>query len=221
MADVKGRHATGDPTGDRVDGRRERSRRTRRAIVRAATDLFVDRGYGATTIAQIADAAGVAAPTVYASYGTKVAILSAALDQAIAGDDEEVVVNARDWMAPVWTAPSAAERLAAYAAACRRMMLGAGDIFAVVTAAASTDAELADLAATTEQRRRLGATAVVDSVLEVGALRDGLDRDDAVDVLWLLNSPVVFTHLVRGAGWSPDRYERWLAGAFERELLGG
>ena len=57
MADVKGRHATGDPTGDptgdRVDGRRERSRRTRRAIVRAATDLFVDRGYGATTIAQI------------------------------------------------------------------------------------------------------------------------------------------------------------------------
>lgn len=216
MPDVKA-----EPELRRVDGRRERSRRTRRSIVLAATDLFVAQGYGATTITQIAAAAGVAVPTVYASYGTKVGILAAALDQAIAGDDEQVAVNARAWMSPVWTTPTAEERLAAYAAACRRMMASAGDVFAVVTAAASTDPDLADLAAATEQRRRRGATSVVDAVLEVGTLRVGLDRDAAIDVLWLLNSPAVYTHLVRGAGWSPDGYERWLAGALGRELLGG
>lgn len=202
-----------------VDGRRERSRQTRLAIVRAATGLFVAHGYSATTIAAIAAAADVAVQTVYSSFGTKRAILAEALDQAIAGDDADMAVNQREWMAPVWTADTAAERLAAYATAVRRIMAGAGDMFAVIAAAVNAEPDLVDLAATTEERRRTGAAAVVDAVRAVGPLRDGLDRDAAVDVLSLLNGPAVFHHLVRRSGWSLDRYERWLAGAFTREIL--
>jgi hypothetical protein len=122
-------------------------------------------------------------------------------------------------MQPVWSGRTAADRLVAYAAAVRRIMAGAGDMFAVVAAAAMVDPEVAGLAEVTEQRRRSGAAAVVDAVREVAELRDGLDREDAVDVLWLLNGPDVFRHSVRGAGWSLDRYERWIAGAFVCELL--
>ncbi len=93
-------------------------------------------------------------------------------------------------------------------------------MFAAVAAAASVDSQVADLATETEHRRRTGAAAVIEAVLEVADLREGLDREGAVDVLWLLNGPDVFRHLVRGAGWSLDRYERWLAGSFVRELLG-
>lgn len=160
----------------------------------------------------------MAVQTVYATFGNKRTVLAELLDVAIAGDDERVVVNARDWMQPVWHAPTAAERLRAYAAAVRRIMGGAGEVFAVVTAAAATDPDVVDLAETTEQRRRAGAAAVVESV-SVAELRPGLGPEAAVDLVWLLNGPAVYIHLVRRAGWTPDEYEAWLADALVRELL--
>jgi AcrR family transcriptional regulator len=185
----------------------------------AAGRLFIADGYGATTIQAIADEAGVAVQTVYAVFGKKPTILAELLDVTIAGDDEQIAVNDREWMRQVWEAPSAAERLRAYAAACRSTAERAGDMFAVVIAAAATNSELAELAATAEHRRRLGASSVIDSIRKVGRLRPDLTRQQAIDVLWLLNSPMVFHHLVRRAGWSPDDYERWLADTMIRELL--
>jgi AcrR family transcriptional regulator len=208
-----------DGVAERFPRRRERARATRRAVLAAARRLFVGDGYGATTIQAVADEAGVAVQTVYAAFGNKRTILAELLDVSIAGDDEAVVVNAREWMRPVWEAPTAAERLRAYAAAVARIMAGAGDVFAVVTAAAATDPDVVELAATAEQRRRIGAASVVESVRSVGALRPGLEPERAVDVLWLLNSPAVFGQLVRQAGWSQQEYESWLADAMVRELL--
>lgn len=208
-----------DEVKTRYPRRQERARATRRAVLDAAGRLFIADGYGATTIQAIADEAGVAVQTVYAVFGNKRTILAELLDVTIAGDDEQIAVNDREWMRQVWEAPSAAKRLRAYAAACRSIADRAGDMFAVVTAAAATSSDIAELAATTEQRRRLGATAVIDSIRKVGRLRLDLTRQQAIDVLWLLNSPMVFSHLVRRAGWSPDHYERWLADAMIRELL--
>jgi hypothetical protein len=98
-------------------------------------------------------------------------------------------------------------------------MDGAGDVFAVVAAAATIDPEVVELADTTEQRRRAGARSVIDSLRSVGKLRHGLIRERAIDVLWLLNSPAVFAHLVRRAGWNLDQYQAWLADAMVNELL--
>lgn len=199
--------------------RQERARATRRAVLDAAGRLFIADGYGVTTIQAIADEAGVAVQTVYAVFGNKRTILAELLDVTIAGDDEQIAVNDREWMRQVWEAPSAVERLRTYAAVCRNISERAGDVFAVVTAAATTSSELAELAETAEHRRRLGATSVIDSIRTVGRLRPGLTRQQAIDVLWLLNSPLVFGHLVRRADWSLDRYERWLADTMVRELL--
>lgn len=209
-----------EPVKERFPRRAERARATRRAVLEAARRLFVAGGYGATTIQAIAEEAGVAVQTVYAVFGNKRTILAEVLDVSIAGDDQEIVVNAREWMRPVWEAPTARERLAAYAAACARMMASAGDVFAAVTAAAASDPEVVELVETTEQRRRTGAASVIESVRSVGPLRHGLRPEEAVDVLWLLNSPAVYAQLVRRAGWPPDAYERWLADAMARELLG-
>lgn len=212
---------TGGPDGSPPAGRRaRRALETRRRILDAARDLFVSDGYGATTIQGVADVAGVAVQTVYAVFGNKRVMLAEVLDRAIAGDDRPVAVNDREWMAQVWEAPTAPARLVAYAAAVRQILDRAGDVFAAVTAAASVDPDVVELAATSEARRREGAEAVVASVLEVGALRPGLDRTGAVDLLSLLNGPAVHQHLVRRSGWTPDRYEAWLAGAMVEQLLG-
>jgi AcrR family transcriptional regulator len=188
-------------------------------VLAAARKLFVADGYGATTIQAIADEADVAVQTVYAVFGNKRSILAELLDVSIAGDDAQIVVNAREWMRPVWEAPTAADRLRAYAAAVRRIMDGAGDVFAVVAAAATIDPEVVELADVTEQRRRAGARSVIDSVRSIGTLRPGLTLQRAIDVLWLLNSPTVFAHLVRRAGWSLDQYQAWLADTMVNQLL--
>ena len=73
-------------------GHRERKKRqTREAIAQAAFDLFVERGYASTTLAEIAEAAGVSTRTIFAYFPSKEAILFAdfervkqALAQALA-----------------------------------------------------------------------------------------------------------------------------------------
>ncbi len=185
----------------------------------AAISLFVDVGYGATSMNAIAARAGVSVQSLYASFGTKRAILAAALDQAIAGDDRAVVVNDRDWMHDVFNAATAAQRLRAYAAAVARIMAGAGEMFIVVAQAASIDPECADLATITEERRRAGAKSVIGSVLSVGSLRAGLTKDEAIDVLCAFNSPALFNQLVRRSGWTIDRYRTWLGSVLVRELV--
>ena len=76
----------------RSDLRTSQARETRRAIVAAASRLFVERGYGATTIDAVADAAGVSRKTVFTAVGGKVDLLKVALDWAVAGDDRPVAV---------------------------------------------------------------------------------------------------------------------------------
>src|SRR5258708_39885790 len=71
------------------------ARRTRQRVLDAATAVFLDRGYGAATIRAVADGAKVSVPTVEALFGTKARLLKAAIDVAIAGDDEPVAVPDR------------------------------------------------------------------------------------------------------------------------------
>jgi len=210
------------PTTRSYDGSRRiaRARQTRRAILDAAITLFTAQGYGATTLQEIADTAGVAVQTIYATLTNKPTILAEALDVAIAGDDERVTVNDRDWMHEVWSAETGGHRLAAYAAAVGQIMDRASDMFTVVTNAALTDPRLVELEDATQQRRRQGAASVVRSVTEVSELVPELTSESATDIVWLLNSPAVHQQLVRRAGWSADEYVAWLANALTRELLG-
>lgn len=209
-----------EPTKRQSFPKREaRARQTRLDVLAAAGRRFVAQGYGSTTLQTIADDAGVAVQTVYAVFGNKRTLLKELLDVAIAGDDEQVAVNQRTWMHAVFNAPTAGERLRAYAAAVRMIQERAGDLFGVLELAASVDLDLVDLARETDERRRNGARSVIESVASVGRLRPGLTEDEAVDVLWLLNGSTVFRNLVRHSGWSLDAYEAWLASAMAEQLL--
>jgi AcrR family transcriptional regulator len=208
-----------DDVKERFPTRAAKARQTRRAILGAARDLFVLQGYAATSIQAIADEAGVAVQTVYAAFGNKRAVLAEVLDVAIAGDDDSATVNERDWMLPVFHEPDGAARLRAYAGAVRRINDRAADVFAAVAGAATADAEAAALHEEAERRRRAGAASVVDALGEVASLRAGLDPAAAADVLSLLSSWSTYDHLVQRQGWSPDRFESWLADTMVDLLL--
>ncbi|MEV0002138.1 helix-turn-helix domain-containing protein [Micromonospora sp. NPDC050980] len=218
MDDVKSEKPT-RPYRSRL--REENARRTRQAVVRAATDLFVARGYGATSLADVATAAGVARPTVFAAFGSKGALLRQVLDEALAGDDEPVPVAQRPWFRPVWQAPDAAGVLTAYAAVCTLIGRRAARIFEVVRRAADDTAELAEIWETLLRNRRAGARMVVERLDALDRPPpSGRDAEQAVDELWFYNDPAHYHALVLRCGWSEESFQAWLARRMHDALLG-
>jgi AcrR family transcriptional regulator len=198
--------------------REQSARRTRRAIVAAAQELFTARGYAATSLADIAAAAGVARPTAFAAFGSKPALLRQVLDQALAGDDEAVPVAQRPWFQPVWRASKPAAVLGAYAGVCTLINRRAARIFEVVRRAADQAPEIAELWDTLQRNRRAGARMVVEHAASRGPLVPGTDR--ATDIVWIFNDPAHYDTLVSRCGWPEPDYTSWLSGQLRHALLG-
>lgn len=215
MSDVNGRKAR----RYRSPAREEGARRTRRAITAAAGRLFVERGYVGTSLADIAVAAGVARPTVFAAFGSKPALLREVLDQALAGDDEPVPVAERPWFRPVWDATTQGAVLDAYADVCVVIARRAARLFETVRRGADDAPEVTDLWDALQGNRRAGAAMVVAHVRTLGALAPGLDEETATDVLWVFNDPAHYAALVLQRGWAEPAFRRWLAGRMGEALL--
>src|SRR5690348_6451171 len=128
-----------NPTGEGGTLRQAQTALTEQRIVAAATELFLADGYVATTLEAVARRARVAARTVYVRFGTKAALFKRVVDVAIVGDTEPVAVLGRDWMQLALTAPTAAARITASAAAGRQIMERTGPLFAVAQQAAAVE----------------------------------------------------------------------------------
>src|SRR3712207_6450487 len=94
----------------KLDRRATRRAETEARLVEAATELFAERGYVATTLADIADRAGLAARTVYLRFATKAELLRRCIGAAIVGDAAPVPLAERNWMAATMTAPTLEDR---------------------------------------------------------------------------------------------------------------
>lgn len=199
--------------------REEGARRTREAVVAAASELFVTQGYAATSLADVAVAAGVARPTVFAAFGSKPALLRQVLDQALAGDDAPVPVADRPWFKPVWEATTPGAALDAYADVCALIGGRAAQLFETVRRAADDAPEVAALWDTLQQNRRAGAAMVVDHARSLGRLAPHLDAGTATDIVWLYNDPAHYATLVLQRGWAEQAFRRWLASTMRSALL--
>lgn len=201
--------------------REEGARRTRRAIVLAAGELFAGRGYGGTSLGEVAATAGVARPTVTAAFGSKPTLLREVLNEALAGDDEPVPVADRPWFRPVWEARTHQEVLTAYAQVCTLIGRRAAPLFEVVRRAADTSPEVADLWDSARRNRRAGARMVVDQLRTLGPVEDWPGRDRAVDALWFFNDPAHYGTLVVQCHWPEPDFTAWLAARMQDALLDG
>ncbi|HEV7757337.1 MAG TPA: helix-turn-helix domain-containing protein, partial [Acidimicrobiales bacterium] len=132
------------PGSTAPDRRRERSLRTRARVADAATGLFVDHGYLATTIEAVAERAGVAVQTVYYAFGTKRALLAAVLDASIAGDAEPLAVLERPWFDALDDETDARAAVAHLVEATVVILSRAAPVYEVVRRAAA-DAEVGEL----------------------------------------------------------------------------
>lgn len=201
-----------------VSPRREAAARaTRRAVLAAARDCFVEQGYAMTTIAEIADRAEVSKPTVHA-VGAKAELLKLVRDQSLAGDDDPTPVAARPSFKEALAEQDPARMLARFAHHVVLLLGRYADVDEVLCQAAGADPELRELWETSERERLAGAALVIDDLLAKGSLRSGMDREQAVQILWVLMAPDPWRRL-RSQGWSTDQYETWLAEVMASQLL--
>jgi AcrR family transcriptional regulator len=199
--------------------REEQVRATRRAVVAAAHDLFVERGYAGATIDAVAERAGVSRKTVFTAVGGKAVLLTLALDWALAGDDEPLPIadrpETREQMAetdPVRMVQLWARRLAEIESRVAQLAL-------VMAAAADADPEVARVHEKSARGRRLGMLALVRRLDEIGGLRRGLGVRKAHAIVVVQSEPLLFTRLVVEMGWSVADYARWLERSVATALL--
>jgi AcrR family transcriptional regulator len=199
--------------------RQGQARRTRQRILATATAEFSSRGYAAATVAAIAAAAGVSVPTIEQVFRTKANLLKAAIDVAIAGDDEPVPVLQRPAAVAAAAAPTAETFLAGVSAGVADVAERAAGLVLVAFEAAAGDPRLRPLAGQLSGNRAAMARWIVDELMARAQLRPGIDRSHAVDVMWLLMDPAVFTRLRIDRGWSRQRFQHWFADSTAQLLL--
>lgn len=214
MADVKQERAYSSPL------REGQAAATRRAVLTAARDLFVEQGYGATTVDQIAARAGVSKPTVFTAVGNKQTVLSAVRDVAMAGDDEALAVRERPLAQEIIGEPDQQRAVQLLGELVTGISRRYADIHQVLSGAVgSGEPGLRALWETSETQRLTGARLWVNALSSKGGLREGVDVDTAADILWLYMAPDHYHRLVHERGWSPARFQQWLVETLSRHLL--
>jgi AcrR family transcriptional regulator len=195
------------------------ARLTRQRVLAAATAVFLGRGYAGATMRAIATEAGVSVPTVEALFGTKARVLKAAIDVAIAGDDEPVPVLGRDWTDAALRAETVDEFLSIAAGVIAPAQVRSAGLVLAVFEGSSTDSELAQLLARLVTQRAKTAEWLVDGLTRTARLRQGCSRQEAIDTLWVLMDPAVFDRLTRRRRWTVEQYESWLARSVGQLLI--
>jgi AcrR family transcriptional regulator len=199
--------------------RREQAAATRQLILEAAQRLFERDGYAATTMAAIAAEAGVSLKTVYVTLETKSGVLRALWHLLLRGDEEESPVAQRAWYREVLDEPDPQRQLRRNARNARRVKERAGALMLVIRSAAPSDPDIATLWERIQSDFYDNQRAIVQTLHDRGALRDGLGVERAADILWTLNHPDVWQLLVGRRGWSPSRWERWFYETTTGQLL--
>jgi AcrR family transcriptional regulator len=199
--------------------RAEQAKTTRRTIVDAAARLFIERGYGATTVDAIAEAAGVSRKTVFTSVGGKLEALKLARDWAIVGDDEPIPLMARPQVKRAQAEPDARQILRMYAAMVRDVSSRAAQIVQVIESASGLEPGVRALSDEGLAQRQTGMRGLASELERRGALRPDLTRDMAADILCVYNDGRVYHLLVHQRGWAPERFEHWLADGLIAQLI--
>ncbi|MEN3533479.1 helix-turn-helix domain-containing protein [Microbispora sp. ZYX-F-249] len=205
-------------TVKRPDKRAERSRRTREKIIEAARELFVAQGYGATSLQEVADRAGVAVQTVYFVFGNKRTLFKDVVDTSIAGDAEPVATMDREWFRAACAAPTAAGQLRAHVRGTGEILGRVAPLIPMIESAGAADPQIAAQWPDGPDPRYVVQHAAARALVAKPGARPGVSAEMAADLLFCLLSPQLYLLFVQDRGWSPDRWEEWAYNTLAAQL---
>jgi AcrR family transcriptional regulator len=184
-----------------------------------ASAEFERRGYVATSMRAVAEAAGVSVPTVELVFGTKSQLLRAAISFAIRGDAEPVPMLKRPWARRAQEASSVADFLAIVGRVLVDGEQRSAGLILAAFEAANYDGSMSALADQLRDQRAETAAWLVDELIGRASLRGEIPREQAVDMIWLLMDPHGFIALTRDRGWTAERFEAWFVDSVQKLLL--
>jgi len=200
--------------------RRGRAKATHWRIIKAAYRLFCAQGYAGTTMAEIADAAGVAVQTVYFAFHTKATLLSRAYDFAVMGEEEPQIPQRQAWYQAMTAEPDVTQAL-------RHFVTGVGEITRRVTplslaaqAAADGDPDTARVMAFHDRMQADAYREVVQLLIAKARLRPGLSLERGTDLLLLFAGTELYHLLVESRGWSHDEFLDWTVVTLADQVFG-
>ena len=201
-----------------ASGRRRQAQVSRRRIVDAAHRLFCEQGYGATSLDEIAGAAGVSTPTVYAKFGSKAGLLKVVVDVAVAGDDEDLALAERPEFEPLVSDAPLVERIRWAAELAAEVHQRSAAVLRLVGRVAGSDPAVAELHATLQAQIRETADSYPPT-FPAGSLRAGLSKRRAADLIFAYGHPEMWSTLVDDCGWTREQYVDWLADVLSRTVF--
>jgi len=199
--------------------RAEQARATRRRIIEGARELFLQQGYAATTLDQIAARAGVAVQTVYFHFGNKRTVLKEVMDVLAVGDDAPVPLLERPWIQQIRDEPDARRALGIWLRNDRDIYGRVAPMLSIVRDAAGADPEMAEQWRINQHQRYLAHRTLAEILAAKKALRRGLTVQHAADIIFSLVSPEVYLLLTAEREWSPAQWQRWLTGTITQAIL--
>ena len=187
---------------------------TRDEVLRAAVQLFATTGWAGTTLAAIADEAGVSVETIYNGFGSKKGLLEAARDFSLAGDSEPIPIVERPEFHAMGEG-SLDERIAHAASVTAEIHGRSAGVWKAIIEAASADEEVDGWRLEQEEGRHGVLGQAITLVL------DRPPDEPLLDMCWILYGPETYLKLVHDRGISRDDYEAFLIDATKRLIAGG
>jgi AcrR family transcriptional regulator len=197
--------------------RQAEARARQQRVVDAARQLFLHRGYGATTIGDVAKAADVSVQSVYATFESKAGILSRVVETAISGEEAAPPVLDQPAGRAILAEPDLAKRLQSIVHLARLSHERAAALIGLVENARASDPALGALGDKIDAALRKDARTFI-AALPPRTLRRDITRQEAADLLSMLIAARNWSALVE-CGWTPERYERWMTDIITRQLL--
>ena len=197
--------------------RAEQAADTRKRVIDAAGSCFVERGYGGTSLRDIAARSGVSTETVKA-HGPKRALLLGAFEQAFAGVEGDEPISESEMAQALADIPVSDEVLTAIAHFVGAANARTSVLWSEFLAAANADRAVASALSDLLRRRRQDYRSLIQLFLRRGVAPHIDDIDESAAIVSFLWSPESHQQLVLQSGWSMQRYEQWLADAVRQHL---
>ncbi len=199
-------------------GRRRRAKTAGKSSRRPAS-LFTEYGYAGATIDAIAQEAGVAPETIFATFGNKQSILAALIDVAVGGDDQPIPLLQRSGPQTVLQEPDPDRLLQLFATDISGILERVAPVFAIMRVAAKTEPDIAELLKNLLEERLRNLERSLNVCRRRMLYARNLNVAQAAEIIWTITSPEVFSLLTIDRGWAKDQYVRWLGDTLARLLL--
>lgn len=199
--------------------RRQRADENRIAMLRSAHRMFVERGYARTTMAAIAADAGVSTDLVYKTFGTKHRLVVEVLNYDATSEVDSPPVLEQTRPQEVRAEKDQRTQIRMFAADIAQRTRRVRPIDDVIRSAGEVDPVLATQRAQDQRTRLSNLQAFVGWVAANGALREGLEEEDAAATVWALTGPDMHRLLVDELGWEHQRYADWIRDTLTAVLL--